>query len=381
MHILYIGGFNLPDKNAAAQRVVANAKILRELGYEVSLVGMTRDKEGLDTFEYEGFECKNLPYPETMMAWLKTIGSINQYLSFFKQDTSIVIAYNYPAVALKKLLKHNKKHGIRTLADCTEWYEQTNGRKLFRIIKGWDVNQRMYKVHCQLDGVITISRFLYDFYKERNVHTLLLPPLVDKSDAKWHQPLNGNDHIIRLLYAGSSGKEKDRLDIIISALETIVPKYNISCQFDVIGFSEKQYITKYLNNGVWIKPSYVHFHGRLPHKQVIAMLLSADFQICIREDRLLTRAGFPTKFVETISAGAIALTNASSNLKDYMVEGVNSFELDINDKSSLMKSLTKPLSLSKKEIEGIRKQINTEMFDYRFYIEPTRSFLNCVKQS
>ena len=33
--VLYIGGFQLPDKNAAALRVLGNAKILTELGYRV----------------------------------------------------------------------------------------------------------------------------------------------------------------------------------------------------------------------------------------------------------------------------------------------------------------------------------------------------------
>ena len=33
--ILYIGGFELPDKNAAAQRVVGNSYILKNLGYEI----------------------------------------------------------------------------------------------------------------------------------------------------------------------------------------------------------------------------------------------------------------------------------------------------------------------------------------------------------
>ena len=32
--IIYIGGFELPDKNAAAQRVIGNSKALRDLGYE-----------------------------------------------------------------------------------------------------------------------------------------------------------------------------------------------------------------------------------------------------------------------------------------------------------------------------------------------------------
>lgn len=40
--ILYIGGFELPDKNAAAQRVVANAKALRDLNYNVVFIGITK---------------------------------------------------------------------------------------------------------------------------------------------------------------------------------------------------------------------------------------------------------------------------------------------------------------------------------------------------
>lgn len=40
--ILYIGGFELPDKNAAAQRVVSNAKLCRDLGYEVTLIGVDK---------------------------------------------------------------------------------------------------------------------------------------------------------------------------------------------------------------------------------------------------------------------------------------------------------------------------------------------------
>lgn len=39
--IIYIGGFELPDKNAAANRVMNNAKIMRDIGYHVVLVGVS----------------------------------------------------------------------------------------------------------------------------------------------------------------------------------------------------------------------------------------------------------------------------------------------------------------------------------------------------
>lgn len=40
--IIYVGGFELPDKNAAAQRVLSIAKILRELGYDVIFLGVDK---------------------------------------------------------------------------------------------------------------------------------------------------------------------------------------------------------------------------------------------------------------------------------------------------------------------------------------------------
>ena len=60
--VLYLGGFELPDKNAAAQRVVANAKLLREMGFEVSFIGISKDiKNALAVVD--GFVSTPVPYP------------------------------------------------------------------------------------------------------------------------------------------------------------------------------------------------------------------------------------------------------------------------------------------------------------------------------
>ena len=364
----------MPNRNAAAQRVMANAKILRDIGYEVSLVGMTHDGSGMEPFVYEGFQCVNLPYPKSLGEWWRMLTSIRQYLPYYSKETSIVIAYNHPAIALRKLLKYNRKRGIVTLSDCTEWYEPQGGW-LFRKIKGWDVNQRMYNVQCQLDGVITISRYLDVFYKEHCVKTLLLPPLVDKNEKKWTAPKERTRNTVNIMYAGSPGGAKDRLDWIINGLEIVAANTGSTFGFDVIGITEQQYRKVYLVEDSKLIPGFVHFYGRLPHEKVVAMLLDADFQIFLREDHLANRAGFPTKFAETISAGTIALTNASSNLKDYMEEGVNSFEMDISSQDALVATLTKPLSMEKEELMNIQERMDTTVFDYRNYIEKTKQFL------
>ena len=61
--ILYIGGFELPDKNAAAQRVVANAKALKKIGYEVLFLGVTKNEKKVGYQFFENFKYLERNYP------------------------------------------------------------------------------------------------------------------------------------------------------------------------------------------------------------------------------------------------------------------------------------------------------------------------------
>lgn len=374
--ILYLGGFNLPNKNAAAQRVIANGKVFKELGYEVLLIGLSSNDSDI-SFEYDGLHCMNILYPQTIKQWIKYLTSIEQYIPFLEQKPHIVIAYNHPAIALNKLSGYCKSNGIKIIADCTEWYEP-HGTWLFKLIKGWDVKKRMYQSHCKTDGVIAISKFLYDFYKERGIHTLQLPPLVDKQEAKWRQTIEQQDNIIRIIFAGSvGGGYKDRLDLIIESLERVAAAtINTRIALDVIGINEDQYKKTFARWHIKPVPTFVHFHGRISHEKVIALLMNADFQLFIRDKCLANTAGFPTKFVETISAGTLVLTNESSNITDYLKEGVNGFILDNNNMRCLVESLKKPLSMRKEDITKMKKQINNSIFDYHNFTKDVKRFLD-----
>lgn len=377
--VLYLGGFELPDKNAAAQRVISNAKLLRDIGYEVILIGLTRNQRDVGKiFEFESFRCLNLSYPINIRQWFQYLFSITWYKRYIKDEKpDVIIAYNHPAIALKKLLMFDKKHGIKTLSDCTEWYEPDGGI-LFRAIKGLDINQRMYKVHPKLDGMIVISKYLDNFYRKVGVKTLLLPPLVDIEDAKWKgQPESNNDKI-NLVFAGSIGRNKDRLDMIIQALSVVRSHSSIDLNFNIIGITESQYCQAYHTISKKPLPSFVKFLGRISHKDVITQLLKSDFQIFLRENNLANTAGFPTKFVESISAGIMVITNYSSDLSDYLKDGVNGYLIDISDEESLVKTLAVPLSLSKSEIKNKKDQVVRNTFDYRSYIEVTRTFINSI---
>ena len=65
--ILYVGGFELPDKNAAAQRVLSVAKIFKSIGYNVIFLGIDKTIDTKISIEetkreYFGFGSWAIPY-------------------------------------------------------------------------------------------------------------------------------------------------------------------------------------------------------------------------------------------------------------------------------------------------------------------------------
>lgn len=384
-NILYIGGFELPDKNAAAQRVVANGKIFNSLGYNVIFIGVDKSKESdmslIQSCTVGDFSFLSRPqiYPKSKLDWLKFITDITFLKQIVEHDldgnVDIIVAYNYPAITLKKLISYGKKKNIKIVADVTEWYGAEGGI-LFRIIKSADSYLRMNIFQKHLDGLIVISRYLYNFYKQNNA--LLVPPLVDKSDKKWiNSDYKLDNSIIRLIYIGSPGNgQKDRLDIIINILLKIQDKVR-PFKFTIIGISEEEYINQYgeeslANN---IKKSIL-FKGKKPHLEAIEELKKSHFSIFIRNKNLVNNAGFPTKFVESITSGTPVITNATSNISDYLEDGRLG---RLIDPINLEESLIKVLNVGQDEILEMKENCkNFNQFDYSFYVEAVKKFLERI---
>ena len=382
LKVLYIGGFDLPDNNAAAQRVIGNSKLFRDSGFEIMLVGLTRNLTRINkTFAYNDFKYINLKYPQNYREWLTYLFSIKAYekiISTYKPN--IIIAYNHPAIALHRLQTYGCHHNVIIIGDCTEWYEP-QGNFLFRIIKGLDVSLRMKIIHKRLDGLIVISDFLHQYYLNNNKPLLLLPPLVDKKELKWklannqsNRYCNLNPDELNIIYAGSPGKgNKDRLDIIIDALDKIKFNTNHPLKFNIIGISKDDYKRIYFKDDICI-PSFVHFGGRISHFDVLCKLSQSDFQLFVRENNLVNTAGFPTKFVESISSKVLVLTNYSSDLRQYLDEGKNGFSLDITSEENLIDSLQYVFNYSPSYLRTLKGKIDSNLFDYRNYINSSNKF-------
>lgn len=371
--ILYIGGFELPDKNAAAQRVVANSKALEKLGYEILFLGITKNKRNIEYQFFENFKYLEIEYPQNLFQWLKYLSGIEETIKIIEENEKIegVICYNYPAIALYRLEKYCRKKNIKIFADVTEWY-QGEGNLIKKIIKNIDSYLRMIKIHPKLDGLIVISKYLENFYKNK-LKTIYIPPLVDLCDKKWHS--NTNIKILEdklvLIYAGNPGKIKDKIDKVVSAVETINSDKII---LKIIGLTKEEFKSTYSKDFKHLNRNII-FLGRISHEKVLKILKEADFSIFFRERNRVTMAGFPTKFVESMSAKVPVITTKTSDLEDYLLEGKNGFWLKDNIEDTLKEILNNKFS----DLKSMKENIKVEEFDYRNYVEKF-SELFCVKK-
>lgn len=348
--ILYIGGFELPDKNAAAQRVVGIAKGLREIGYEVVFLNSLKQLDDYNLEEKYYFKFKCYEYRrEAVKDYLFLAKTVLRYIRNVKPN--IVIAYNYPGLALERIRKHCKANGIRCFADATEWYQVKKGNLLYRIIKTIDTSYRMRVVHKKLDGVIAISRFLYEYYKEYT-NTVMIPPTVDITDDKWNTSVKKETGGTSFVYAGSPSEQKERLDLIVSALEQTSADRNI--HMNILEINEQQFRQMYS----WNKDlsGRIKFWGRVEHNKVIEIMKRSDWSIIIRDNNFVVRAGFPTKLVESISCATPVIINKFSNVEDYL-----------DDRDCLYVTLDR-LYDAIDESCTVRKIPNQGTFDYQNYI-------------
>lgn len=360
--VLYVGGFELPDKNAAAQRVIGIAKGLREIGYTVIFLNSLKCYK-VDTIsikEYFGFKCYEYRREKN---WDYLVSATTALINIKRIKPDIVIAYNYPGFALNKIREHCKENHIKCIADATEWYIADEGTLLYRLIKTIDTSYRMRIVQKKMDGVIAISRFLYEFYKKTN-NAVIIPPTVDIADSKWKNDVQKDKSKLTFIYAGSPSVQKECLDLIVRVIEKT--NFAKETRLNIVGITKEQFIDMY--NWKDSLNERIHFYGRISHLEAIELTKKADWTIVLRNNNLVVKAGFPTKVVESISCGTPVIVNRFSNISDF-----------INEENGLL--LDKPESFNDSIFKKTIKEMKVDImeFDYNRFIDKLRLFMSHIQ--
>lgn len=388
--IIYTGAFRFPNGDAASQRVLNNAKVFRDLGYNVEFIswgGVPREEDkNVDGFYfYQGFRYLNTK--EIDNEHISIIKRIDLFLRRGKyslrliigmiKDIDIVIAYNSPAYFTKKVLGLCKQNNIEFISDITEWYSAEDMPGERYALPYWLNEYNMRVVQKQVHNKILISSYLNNYYIESN--NIIIPPLVDSSDMKWIKPKKVLPQFfgLRIIYAGNPGK-KDCLKAMLEAV-LICLKDGLQIQFVVIGVSKENIKDYSCFNDVLCNGDNIILLGHVPQHDIPSYYKASDFAILAREDTRKNKAGFPTKLVESLMSGCPIIVNYTSDISDYVKDDYNGIIIPNPSTYSVRKALIKALKLDRKILEQMKvnaQETAITKFNYLIYKDSVCEFIN-----
>ena len=356
--IVYIGDFDFRNQNVQSFLVKNNSKLFEAIGYSVYFVGINREQYSFNV-NLLGSDNNYLELPNSLtikgVRFCKNIVDvIIDYLERLSQSKCIkhIITYQSPtyAVAIKKVAQWCKEKNINYVVNCADLPVFSSQPFFRRIIMrlNWHLLHKYNKRYAQ--GVISVSRFIENFYKKDNCQYVVIPPLYDGNT---NLTVQFEDcEITTFVYAGTPFVKsrravktkgmKDRLDKVIDLFLSL-PKEMEEYVFLVIGISKEDYLNGVPRHRQFLEHSTrIKFLGRLDHNQTLYWVSKADFSINYRDESLMTKAGFSTKIVESISLGTPVIMNDIGDVGLYLkqnsmwVKLSNSMEDNVKIISSLI---------------------------------------------
>jgi glycosyltransferase involved in cell wall biosynthesis len=237
-----------------------------------------------------------------------------------------------------------------------EWYDDST-------FKGGKFNP-YYREHIRLiekknkrvDGIIAISSLFQKHYNLQHVPTLRMPTILNVSEIKYRTAVDSKN-FIRIVFAGSLGKGKEKFSDIIKALK-IINAENVKIKLDIYGATRKQLLENLENesNILTDTEDFINIFGRIPQEQVEDKLRNADFSIFSRPIRRSSNAGFPTKLAESMSVGTPVITNNTGDISLYLHNGNNGFIANENSIEALLDIFNRIVNMNSDDLTKMRKQ-------------------------
>ncbi|PRY19300.1 glycosyltransferase [Pseudosporangium ferrugineum] len=388
--VAYVGPFRYPWGEAASRRVHGISMSLAATGRDVVVASgedsptlirrhLSNEKTSADILSIGLDELPNAAesvVQKSRKVYLDWGQRTVRWLEAQQPKPSHVILYGGNLQYISRLSTWSKQANVPLIVDVVEWYSarQLQGGVLGPSYLGAQLALRKYYPKCA--GIIAISSMLERYYSDKGSPVLRIPPTFDVASIKIADQREPLDERLRLVYTGTPGK-KDSIGQIIKAVNHVDPSGK-RVSLRVIGPSKEELLKA---SGFSELPASVLASGRLPQPEVSRELQEADFSVLLRKPAKFAQAGFPTKFVESISNGTPVIANTTSDLGLYLRDGVEGVVSASHSTSEFEKALHKAANLTSGEKQRMRHNARSRAvrdFDYRTYTTAIDGFLKSI---
>lgn len=356
--VAYVGPFHYPEGGAASRRVLGVAESLSLAGYDVVIAsgaGESMEDEGELVSQSEGISycllaervAEHWPRPLRRFRYAQMGGRTVQWLASRPTRPAAVILYSGYTPYLQRLLPWSRDSRVRLLFDAVEWYEPARPWGYLTSPYQWNIEWAMRRLIPKVDGVIAISRYLADYYRQRGRAVAVVPPTTSTIAVSDWRP----GEVLRLCYAGTPG-HKDDLASILRAVASLVEK-GAPIHLTVAG-PDRSLVTNLLGGGGEREYRWLDTPGLLSHGDVQRLVGSVEFSILARRQCRTSQAGFPTKFVESLARGTPVIANLTSDLHLYLRDGETGLVSAAADTFSIEQTVERALALDPSVLRSMR---------------------------
>ena len=387
--IVILGRLGLPGKAAVTIHVMRLAKMLGLAGFEPIVLipeksGRAEDWQADGTYKYQGIIYIPLGnYNARTQPWGKLgvfLGLENPFVRYLKANLSLphaVISLNLPSGCILRLDRWCRKQGVPLIFESMEWFDRADMLK--RGILSWlDFEFLMRIILPSFKKGIVISSWLEKYYRRRHCSILRIPPVLDINEPGWHpvrvMPISSG---LRIVFSGTP--DRDSLDIVLRGVLR-AKRNGLKVIMEYIG-STREDILRLKN----ISPELLEdlsdnlvFHGRLPAEQVPGVMARANYTVVLRRNARWSRACFPSKVPEFLTLGVPVICNDTSDLLDFLSDGVDAFIVKHLSEDSFFETLERAANVTDADHEKMRfnaRECARNRFDIHKYIEKIHDFL------
>ncbi len=323
--VVFASFAKFPRGDSNAIHFVNIGTIFLNLGYEVHFVGFGNEDFNDEFGEYHSL--KTVKSKNNIVA--KVLNHLNMekkvavfLMKKFADADVIIFSDCLNKKWFRKIADFYSKVNPKSklIISMTEEYEKDEFDKMDYFAKRGlkrnqylnnDFNDKRFRFIC-------ISKFLEAKFKNRGFKTIYLPFTFSNS---FIGTICQKEHdCINFIYTGSPNN-KDRLLLILKAFSLIEQK---GFCLSVVGVDEKW--IKDRDNDTFQKiKHFTTFFGRKEYEFVRSVYETADFSLLLRDpNKTFTKAGCPTKIVESLFFGVPPITNLTGDLKDFLIDMDNS---------------------------------------------------------
>ena len=348
--ILVVTTDKYPDGDAGAVRTATFVKVFREYTDDITVVSFGKSTD----FEFEQLSnCRHISLRSKNNSLFNKIINLvffshrlKKYVLSDHKKYDVIWFTGITKHVLDTLKRYSKKNHSVLIYDCVEWYSPEQfkyGKYDLRYIQKDKFNSRWVDKSIK---VVSISSYLHNYYSSKGISSVRIPVILDVKNTKHNKDVSKEKVVF--LYAGSPGK-KDYLDTVIKGFCKLSQDQLKKMEFRIIGITREQLLSscgveideiQYLGNSLICL-------GRVSRDEVLKQLEKADFTVLLRsETQRYAKAGFPTKFVESLTTATPVIANLTSDLGMYLKDNQNGFVVSQCEEVEFAKTIEISLSMS-----------------------------------